>query len=389
MQATAPSVRRDRPPRRALAAAWGTAPAAGARGSGGQAFAAAAVRYWAHVFPVTCGEIAGWRAQAGTIGDPELRVAALTALGKRSNLEGAAAFAAFAPTARRAEVVRASVAFQAAYDYLDVLCERAGEDALAQAPTLNEALPVAFELGLWIDGRTAARSFYAEHDDSGYLAALLEACRGALGRLPGLTAAASGLQRAAERAAGFQALNVPVAANGARSPLAAWAARLLPGDSGLAWWEAAAAAGSSLGVHALIAAAAGEDLGPEHAAATERAYFPAIGALHSLLDQLVDRDEDARAGQPNISWCYRDPAETATGLRRIAAAARRSAQRLDAQRPGGHMLLLSAMAANYLAAPEAGSAAAAPARAAVLQELGPLARTSITVFKGRRLGRHR
>jgi hypothetical protein len=87
-------------------------------------FLLAALRYWLVVFPRTCIELRRWRRRAAQIGDPALRTAALAALGKRANIEGAAAFAAVMPARRRGKVVRALVAFQAIYNYVDLLAEQ-------------------------------------------------------------------------------------------------------------------------------------------------------------------------------------------------------------------------------------------------------------------------
>ena len=36
----------------------------------------------------------------------------------------------------------------------------------------------------------------------------------------------------------------------------------------------------------------------------DRAYFPWIGALHTLLDSLVDRHEDRESGRPSLLSYY-------------------------------------------------------------------------------------
>ena len=95
----------------------------------GWAFAAAATSYWLSVFPVVRREIARLRERASAIPDPVLRELALQALEKRGNMEGAAAFATLVPRPRRRAVVRALVAFQAAYNYVDMLAEQPCEDS--------------------------------------------------------------------------------------------------------------------------------------------------------------------------------------------------------------------------------------------------------------------
>ena len=55
----------------------------------------------------------------------------------------------------------------------------------------------------------------------------------------------------------------------------------------LHWWETGAAIGSQLSVLALIAAAADPATCEGRVRAIERAYFPWIGALSTLLDSVV------------------------------------------------------------------------------------------------------
>src|ERR1700691_4987148 len=86
----------------------------------GCAFARAAPVYWLNVFPRICGEIKGWQRAARVIPEESLRNVALAAQSsKRGNLEGAAAFATFVPRAHRPAVIRAQVALQGIYDYVD------------------------------------------------------------------------------------------------------------------------------------------------------------------------------------------------------------------------------------------------------------------------------
>src|ERR1700734_3798639 len=92
-------------------------------------FAGAASRYWLGVFPLLTREMRHWHERARAIPDPVLRrLALITQETEQGNLEGAAAFAVLAPRAHRARVVRAVVAFQAVYDYVDTLAEQPCED---------------------------------------------------------------------------------------------------------------------------------------------------------------------------------------------------------------------------------------------------------------------
>ena len=182
----------------------------------GAAFAGAARRYWTGVFPRVRRERRHWRERAAEIPDPLLRALALQAEGDAGNLEGAAAFAAFVPRAHRAAVVRALVAYQSTYNYLDVLAEQPSADPVAGARGLHRALLDALEL-TGIDGcghRGAGGpilDYYADYpqrEDGGYLAELVRECRTALATLPSYAAVAPAARRATERIVEFQSLNL-------------------------------------------------------------------------------------------------------------------------------------------------------------------------------------
>ncbi len=237
--------------------------------------------YWTSVFPRVCIHIARWRRLARRIPDPVLRRLAFEALAKRGNMEGAAAFAAFAPRAHRGAATLAASAFQSAYNLLDMLGEQPSPDPILDGRRLHEALlfaltpPGAETSGAEHaessaraaagaephpgEGATAMpRDWYEHHpqrEDGGYLDALLDECRTALATLPSYAIVASSARASAARIVAFQSLNLSEA-QGDHSGLERWASAATPPGSGLRWWETAAAAGSSLGVHVLIAAAA-------------------------------------------------------------------------------------------------------------------------------------
>ena len=117
--------------------------------------------------------------------------------------------------------------------------------------------------------------------------------------------------------------------------LEAWAARQQAAP-GYLWWELAAGASSSVAVHALLAAAADRRTTAEEAELIDAVYFPPIGALTVLLDDLIDRDDDLKAGQHNyLSYCAsQEQAANRIGLLadRARAATMRSARRAAAPR---------------------------------------------------------
>lgn len=335
-------------------------------------FARAAQVYWTGVFPAVCRELRDWRSCALAIPDPALRALALQGLSKRGNMEGAAAFATFVPRARRRAVVRATVAFQAAYNHLDVLSEQpAAGDPFRRSLRLHRALLAA------LDPVPPDR----EADDGGYLAEMVDACRAALAELPSYEAVRPAALRAAERAVAFQAHQAKGQGRESAERIERWARSLAPPGTDLRWWEVAGAAGSSLGVHAAIALAAERYVAPERLAALERACFPWIGALHSLLDHLIDAEEDVACGQRNLIALYAAPAEAAERMALLTRRALAAARELPAA--PRHELIVAAMASFYLASPQAAAPAAALVAHAVLRELGPLAGPPMAAFKAR------
>ncbi|HEY1688473.1 MAG TPA: DUF2600 family protein [Solirubrobacteraceae bacterium] len=341
-------------------------------------FTTAAWRYWTGVFPCVCGELAAWSRRAAAMPDPVLRSLALEAHGKRGNMEGAAAFAAFAPKKGRKTAARAAVAFQAAYNYLDILAEQPSEDPIANGRALHEALLVCLQP----DGPQASYYEHADREeDADYLKAMVECCRTALRRLPSGSLAAQAAIAGAKRVIAFQSFNLGEL-SGDHERLASWGEAETPVGSGLYWWETAAAGGSSLGVHVLIAAATEPDLSAADATALEQAYFPWIGALHSLLDNVIDVSEDARTGQRSLVSYYASSEEAASRMRMLAERSKALAAELP--NGGGHVLVLAGMTGLYLSAPEASVPEMQTVRREVLAAVGELARPTLLVFAVRR-----
>lgn len=337
-------------------------------------FVQAACRYWGAVFPAVCADMRRWHARAAAIPDPLLRGCALQGERKRGNMEGAAIFAVFLPRRRRTDPARAAVAFQYAYNYLDVLGEQPHSHAVACIRRLHGALRTALcPVGPHQD-------YYAlldAQDDAGYLCAIIDSCRQAIARLPSRRAISAAIAAAGERVVVFQSLNLSEY-NGRHRGLARWGQTASPPGSELRWWETAASAGSSLGAYGMIAAAADPALTSAEVAAMDGAYFPWIGALHSLLDNLIDVGEDAATGQRNLAACYEGSEQAAQRMGSLARQSRIQAGRL----PHGshHQLVLAAMCAHYLSAPHAKQPPYAQARAAVIDGAGPATRAALLVF---------
>jgi tetraprenyl-beta-curcumene synthase len=342
-------------------------------------FLTAARRYWLHAFPHVRLEAHRWRRRAQAIADPALRRFALEAQHtKRGNVEGSAAFAVLAPAGHRAAVVRAQVAFQSIYDYVDTLSEQPTANPVLNGRQLHQALLVA------LDPSAVHPDYYALYphsSDNGYLKDMVDACREALATLPSIAAIAVPARRITERIVAYQSLNL-TEPQGGHGGLERWALKQTPPDTDLRWWETAASAGSSLGFFALAAVAAQTSLAPDKAIAIEAAYWPWAGALHSLLDSLIDEPEDAAAAQHSLLAYYSGPEETAVRLRLLATETLRALQRLPQGRQ--HRLIVTGMAGYYLTAHEALTSTGAQASREIVDMLGAIAKPTMLLLGARR-----
>jgi tetraprenyl-beta-curcumene synthase len=292
---------------------------------------------------------------------------------KRANLEGAAAFAAFAPPPQRAGVIRASIALQAIYDYADTLMEQPHHDPAANARQLHFALQLALH-----EPGAPHSDYYAHYpnlQDNRYLRSLVDVCRAAFASLPSYDIVRDLLRRNIERIISYQTLiDRP-------SVFATWAVDETPADADLRWWETGAACGSSMAILALIAAAANRHLVPSDAQNIERVYFPWVGALHTLLDSLIDRPEDLVAGQHSLVGHYDSTKTTAERMHFIASEATRRAEELPDS--PSHALILAGMTAQYLSTSAALLPHARPTRDSVIDVMGALSRPTTAVFSVR------
>lgn len=302
----------------------------------------AAALYWLVLFPTAVRERRRWQRRASAMPDCTLRAHALTKLEDEHLLaEGAAAFAILAHRRQRRRVARISVTYELLIDYLDALTE--AHPTLENNRSLHRALTTAVDLD------AAVCDYYQHHpqrDDGGYLDALVATCRIELSRLSRRETVAAAMRRAAAGAAEAQSLTHADGAEG-HDALASWA-RSQHGvaEEALRWWEIAAAAGSPLGVLALVAAASDPRTTAADAAAIEAAYFPWIAALFGLLESLIDQDDDVATGNHSYVSHYRSSHEAVERLRAISQRAVEDAARLP--RASRHRLLLAGMVGMVL-----------------------------------------
>jgi tetraprenyl-beta-curcumene synthase len=322
------------------------------------------VCYWLTIYPRARKEIHRCKRLACEIDDPTLRAHALDKLtSERLNPEAAAFFAVLAPRRHHRVLVRLLVAFQVAYDYLDAINEQPSTASLRNGLQLHRALTDA------VRGQSSEVDYYMhhpQHDDSGYLATLVEDCRVALRQLPSGAAIEPVLVRATERCGEGQSHNHAVLVEG-EPQLIAWTDSLKD-PHGYLWWELAAAGISCLGIHALLAIAACTST-LQDAENVDAAYFPSVCAISALLDSLIDRPGDAAGTNHSFVGHYPSSAATAKRFAVIAGEAHALAHR---QRHWArHAVILAGIASYYLSAPEAGSEFARSAAARTLACLGP------------------
>jgi tetraprenyl-beta-curcumene synthase len=342
------------------------------------AFSGAATRYWLGVFPQVKRELRHWHRQAMQIPDPALRHQALvTQHAERGNLDGAAAFAVLAPRAHRAQVVRASVAFQVTYEYVDSLAEEPSSDPVANGQRLHLALLAALSPDI---EHPDYYEFHSGDRDNGYIRSLVNACRDALSALPSYSTVEAAALRAARRIVAYQSLNHNP--RGETHALASWASNLTPEGTGLHWWETAAGAASSLTLLPLIAVAAQPTLGASETVAMESAYFPWIGALNQLLDSLIDRAADREAGHHSLIDHYASVEEAAARLGAIATRAMQATESIPESIQ--HAMILAAMSSYYLSAPGALTPSAGMVARQVMDAMGALATPTMIVLRLRR-----
>lgn len=261
-------------------------------------------RSFRQVLPRCAVELAGWRARAAAIEDPELRRQALASLAaKRFHADAGAVYAtAVPPGPRQAGLIGLIVAFQTISDYLDNLCDRSTSLDPDDFRTLHRAMCDAVSP----DAPLGDYYLHRPQTEDGYLAELVRACQRGVAGLPGYQAASPLITDLVGLYGDLQ-VHKHVRPQERAGRLAAWSGARGTQGAELHWWEYAAATGSTLAVFALFLAALDPALTAESARRIRDAYFPWICGLHILLDYLIDQDEDIAGGDLNFVAQYPSP----------------------------------------------------------------------------------
>jgi tetraprenyl-beta-curcumene synthase len=307
----------------------------------------ATARFVGGVIPRAGRELAAIRARAERIPDTALREQALASIDQKAyHVQGGCILATFMPRAAARRYVAIVASVETIYDYLDNLCDRLPGVSQQAYATLHASLIDA------LDDRREPQDYYRDGppgDDGGYLRSLVDAARAGLRALPNYAAVRDDLVEIARFYADLQVLKH--GPPGARERACdAWYARNRERFPGLAWWEFAAACGSSLPVFALIALAGRERLDPREIDATVKAYFPGVSAIHILLDYFIDQAEDREHGELNFVACYASSADAVVHLRRLVTATLERVRTLAGA--AQHRFLVEAMCVFYLTHPK-------------------------------------
>ncbi len=356
------------------------------------AIVVANARYWPTVAPVVRSELDLWMEPAERIADPSLRALAIAKLTQeRFNAEVAATLATLAPRRERRTAVRAIVAFELLFDYLDGRTELPSQDPLGEGTRLFGAFTRAVEpdprardaavLDPGATGGSDVRELSGrdqEAADDAYMRALGETTRANLFALPAAAAVAAVAHEAADRCAQAQT-RLHAAATLGDEQLREWAGESARA-SGLGWREHVGGAASSvLAVHALIAAAAHPATSAADARRIDAAYV-AIGGVITMLDSVVDHSADSARGEAGFSRLFAGPDDLESSIRALTREALARAR--EAPHGAHHAMTLAGVLAYYTTHPGAREQHARAIVAMVRRELSPTIWPGLAVLLG-------
>lgn len=286
-------------------------------------------------------------ARAGSIPDNRLRQAALGSIrNKAYHVQGGCILASFLPRSKANHYIRLIAPLESIYDYLDTLCDRhPNVDSLAY-PVLHQALFDA------LDPERPLQKYYSagpDGDDGGYLNWLVTESRNALQNLPGFKNMKELLHKSAALYTDLQTFK-HYPSTEREAACRAWYERNRSHFSEYTWWEFASACGSQLQVYILFFIALNGEVQEASLRKAYDAYFPALAAIHVLLDSFIDQLEDHEHNELSLINCYKD---AATMLERMRTLKARCNERFAGLRePARNHFVLQVMSLFYLTHPK-------------------------------------
>ncbi|MEN6391719.1 MAG: tetraprenyl-beta-curcumene synthase family protein [Syntrophomonas sp.] len=277
--------------------------------------------YILSVLPRVNRQLKQWALLARQCPEPALRLQALASLEKKAfHCQGGAVFTVNGSCCNQ-DLLKLIIAYQTLCDYLDNLCDRAGETDGQAFRQLHQSLIDALDL-------TRAPSdyyrYFALKADGGYIKALVDCCRSQISLLPSYHMVQEDVLRLAGWYCELQ-VRKHLSWDVREKELRDWVEGLMPQFPGLLWNELAAATGSTLAVFALLKLAVRENLNRGLVDKTRQAYFPWICALHILLDYFIDQQEDRLGRDLNFTFYYGSELEMMERLTACVYEARRCA----------------------------------------------------------------
>ncbi|UOF90580.1 tetraprenyl-beta-curcumene synthase family protein [Fodinisporobacter ferrooxydans] len=278
------------------------------------------------------------------IPNPELRKQALASMGsKQFHADGGSVYVLLAKDAMD-DMSRFIVAFQTISDYLDNLCDRSTSLDPEDFRQLHVAMTDAVNPAV----NPAKRHYYRyreDQDDGGYLCRLVEDCQAVLRRFPHYSLVQTTVEQLVVLYSELQThkhVNIEEREN----RLIQWWEQHRQLAPAFHWWEFAAATGSTLGVFVLCALASNPALTPKRAEEVVKCYFPWMGAVHILLDYLIDQEEDRKGGDLNFVSYYENWEQTVQRIEWIVDQTRRHVS--DLPDASFHQLVVQGLMGLYL-----------------------------------------
>lgn len=292
------------------------------------------LRRFISAIPFVKEELQSWTSLAGQLTDP-FRSQALASLEHKAfHCVGGSVYAHY-PGTDAEKVLPLIVALQTISDYLDNLCDRLQVDEPDAFRCLHLSFCDALSPG------NPLQDYYAlyPYQETVYLPRLVQTCQNLLSQAPNYLRYQPFVLQLAQKYCELQVLkHVP---EGADQLLQDWAERNT--DSGLEWYEWAAACGSTLGIFLFFALSfASSHVNPEPLL---QAYFPWIQGLHILLDYLIDLEEDEMFGDLNFVSYFPTEAAGERSLNKFAQKSRRLAACLP--QAGFHQTVVDGLIALY------------------------------------------
>jgi tetraprenyl-beta-curcumene synthase len=325
--------------------------------------------------PFVAWEIRHWQTRALTIPDASLRMDALHSLTrKRANTDGAALFSTLA-SRRDGLLLRAIVAYETIWDYLDNVSERGASAGDVNGRQLHRALCEGLD-------HDVPLSDYYHHNpsqgDAGYLRALVETCRYCCSTLPFYSGVRELLIQEGRRS-DIGAFNHELDAEHRSAALLRWAQMEFPDVRGPAWFELTAAASCSAVIHVLLALASEPECDEQWVASAYAAYFPWFSIAVTMLDSYVDQAEDAASGAHSYISHY---PSSEVAVQSVREAIERSTRALRDLRDGRHHAVIAAcMVAMYASKDSARTSDMRTTTASLVAAGGPLARLLVPVLR--------